>query len=415
MPKASKDNKKSKKSYSKNNSKNKPKNAYSNLKNSSPEEDITLSNLIDNKAQNNSRKSKIKLRKGQWSLSEDILLKEWIEKNGPTKWQQCGRYIKGRNGKQCREHWNECLNPELIKGEWTAEEDFLIMHFYEKCNGSWTKIVNLFTGRNKNSIKNRFYCELRKITGKDMKINEKKNCSKIKLEELKNNLEKAITISKNRFLNEKHISEEELDNYINKIELKIGKKPDKEVQCINYSLNANLENLKSTDTYLENENKDATFIKKRKRKIDSNSDIIIKYEKNEQEENNIIDLVENNKNTLNNNEISTIENNEFKFSFEKSSNISNTNNNIFNNSKIEEKNDDNRSINSRNTNPFDIKFFDSLSPMEDFKETTINYMDDSCNNLSNFKNQFDFYNNKNIDYFDEKEDMNFYESKIDLF
>ena len=58
MPKASKDNKKSKKSYSKNNSKNKPKNAYSNLKNSSPEEDITLSNLIDNKAQNNSRKSK---------------------------------------------------------------------------------------------------------------------------------------------------------------------------------------------------------------------------------------------------------------------------------------------------------------------------------------------------------------------
>ena len=56
----------------------------------------------------------------------------------------CGNFVKGRSGKQCREHWNNCLNPDLIKGDWTEEEDFLIMFFYEKCKGSWKKIVPLF-------------------------------------------------------------------------------------------------------------------------------------------------------------------------------------------------------------------------------------------------------------------------------
>ena len=407
MSKILKDNKKTK-----NYSKNKPKKAFSNPKKSSTEEDITLSNLIGNQIKKNSRKSKIKLRKGQWSLNEDRILKEWIKKNGPSNWQECGRFIKGRNGKQCREHWNECLNPELVKGEWTAEEDFLIMYFYEKCNGSWRKIFNLFNGRNKNSIKNRFYCQLRKITGKDMTIDEKKNCPKIKLEELKTNLEKAINIFKNRFLNEKNLNEEELKNYISKMELKIKKKQDKEKQYFDYSLNDNLGNIENTNTYLDNENKDVTLNKKRKRTIDSNSDIITKNEKNE---NNIIDLVENNKSTLNNNEISTNENNEFKFSFEKNANniiISNIN---FNNNKDEERDDDNRSIISRNSNPFDKKFIDFLSPFDEFKETTINYMDDSCNNLPNFKNQFDFYSKKNTYYIDEKNNKNFYERKIDLF
>ena len=411
MSKTLKNQKKSKKSYSKNNSKNKPKKAYSILRKSAPEEDLTLPNLIGNQIKYNSGKSEIKLRKGQWSLSEDRLLKEWIKRNGPYNWEQCGRFIKGRNGKQCREHWNECLNPELVKGEWTAEDDFLIMYFYEKCNGSWSKIINLFNGRNKNSIKNRFYCELRKITGKDMTIDEKKICPKIKLEELKNNLEKAINISKNRFLNEKNLNEEELKNYISKMELKIKKKQDKEKQYFDYNLNANLDNIKNTNTYLDNENKDS-LNKKRKRTIDSNSDIITKNEKNE---NNIIDLVENNKSTLNNNEISTNENNEFKFSFEKNANniiISNIN---FNNNKDEERDDDNRSIISRNSNPFDKKFIDFLSPFDEFKETTINYMDDSCNNLPNFKNQFDFYSKKNTYYIDEKNNKNFYERKIDLF
>ena len=87
----------------------------------------------------NQRSKKLKkskkavIKKGQWSSQEDKLLEQWVKEKGPKNWEACGRFIQGRKGKQCREHWNNCLNPELKKGHWGPEEDFLIMFFYEKC------------------------------------------------------------------------------------------------------------------------------------------------------------------------------------------------------------------------------------------------------------------------------------------
>lgn len=251
-------------------SKSKIKKVNSIPKKSSPEDNKALSILIYN-----SKKSKIKsgFRRGQWSLYEDNLLKEWIKKNGPSNWERCGRFIKGRSAKQCREHWNECLNPKLVKGQWTAEEDFLIMFFYEKCHGSWKKIFHLLDGRNKNSVKNRFYSQMRKITDKERIKHEKNICPKIKLEKLKNNLEKAITISKNRFLIEKQLNEKEFNIYINKMELKLKVKLEEENEYLYNSLVDNSIQLKSTSTNPKDENKEDTFIKKRKRTKDKNPEI----------------------------------------------------------------------------------------------------------------------------------------------
>ena len=223
------------------------------------------------------RWNKIKsgLKKGQWSLHEDKLLKEWIKENGPRKWEQCGQFILGRSGKQCREHWNNCLNPNLIKGDWTSEEDFLIMYFYEKCNGSWKKIILLFNGRTENSIKNRFFSQLRKIATKDMNISERKFCAKIKLEELKKFLGVAISEAKNEFLNDNPMTEEELNIYLNKMELKIKK-------TINESNDSNLStNLGDSENISKIDSKSESFIGKRKRTSDEtlldNSDDFFKF------------------------------------------------------------------------------------------------------------------------------------------
>ena len=231
------------------------------------EEDKILSNLINFQKMKNfseiSKKlpgrsstqcrfrwTKIKsgLKKGQWSLQEDKLLEEWIKENGPRKWEQCGLFIHGRSGKQCREHWNNCLNPDLIKGEWTSEEDFLIMQFYEKYNGSWKKIIHLFNGRTENSIKNRFFSQLRKIATKDMNISERKFCAKIKLEELKKFLGEAVSEAKNEFLNDNPMTQEEFNNYLNKIELKIKKKKIEEIDNNDTILSTNLGDSKGENT-----------------------------------------------------------------------------------------------------------------------------------------------------------------------
>ena len=399
----------------------KSKKIFSSPRKSSSEDDKILANLkkfANIKHNSEKLKNKLRLRKGQWCLHEDKLLKEWIRKNGPSNWEKCGIFIKGRNGKQCREHWNECLNPDLIKGEWTAEEDFLIMYFYEKCNGSWKKIIHLLNGRNKNSIKNRFYCQMRKIAGKYMTIDEKKACPKIKLEELKKSLKEAIINSKNKFLNEKQISEEQFKIYLDKMELKLNQKLEEEKEYLKNSLISNLIKFKSTNKFLKKENKESTFRKKRKRTKDKNSIINIKKEKDKIEENNMININENKKNYLNNNVISKKENNEYKFGLEKFFDINRINNENIITSKEEEKNDDddNENINSKNLNPFDIKFIDFLSPCDEFKETNLNYRNHSYNNFTMFdNNHFKSYSVQSIEDIEERKDLNFYDGKIDIF
>ena len=207
--------------------------------------------------------------KGPWSEQEDKLLMEWIQKNGPRNWTKCSEFISGRSGKQCREHWNNSLNPNLVKGNWTSEEDFLIMFFYKKYNGSWKKIINLFEGRTENSIKNRFFSQLRKIAGISMS-SKRQFSSKIGLQTLLNYYEKATSIAKNNYLIEKPQNEEDLNKYLNLLEQKIinakkeGRNEKKE--------NSDLDNSESTSIN-ENINKENKLNKKRKRSNSENKEI----------------------------------------------------------------------------------------------------------------------------------------------
>jgi len=102
------------------------------------------------------------LVKGPWTIEEDRKLLEWVKQEGPVKWTQCSEFIKGRNGKQCRERWFHTLNPKIIKGNWTAEEDMKIFTLYNQLGGKWSKITLSIPGRTENSIKNRFYSTLRR-------------------------------------------------------------------------------------------------------------------------------------------------------------------------------------------------------------------------------------------------------------
>ena len=104
------------------------------------------------------------LIKGPWILEEDRKLVDWVKNNGPNRWSQCSENIKGRSGKQCRERWCNSLNPKVVKGNWTLEEDFKIFILYKHFQGKWSRAANVFVGRTENSIKNRFYSSLRKAT-----------------------------------------------------------------------------------------------------------------------------------------------------------------------------------------------------------------------------------------------------------
>ena len=199
----------------------------------------TQTKLISNKK--HQKQKRLPIKKGQWSSQEDKLLLEWVKKNGTKDWEACGRFVQGRKGKQCREHWNNCLSPGLVKGEWTEEEDFLIMFFYEKCNGSWKKIIPLFNGRIENDIKNRFYSQLRKHATKNMNPKERRRlCPKIKLNELKNYLNEALNEAKTYFLKKSKMNQEQFNLFIKKNEQKIKEIKDTIIPEESENLESNL-------------------------------------------------------------------------------------------------------------------------------------------------------------------------------
>uniref|UniRef100_A0A8C7LFI2 Uncharacterized protein n=2 Tax=Oncorhynchus kisutch TaxID=8019 RepID=A0A8C7LFI2_ONCKI len=64
--------------------------------------------------------------KGSWTKEEDDKVIELVSKYGTKQWAMVAKHLKGRLGKQCRECWHNHLNPDVKKSSWTPEEDLII-------------------------------------------------------------------------------------------------------------------------------------------------------------------------------------------------------------------------------------------------------------------------------------------------
>jgi len=74
----------------------------------------------------------------KWSKAESKLLSETVTSSAKINWKLVAEKLFENNSnknkvfrtaKQCREHWNCFLNPNIQKGPWTIQEDRRLLEY----------------------------------------------------------------------------------------------------------------------------------------------------------------------------------------------------------------------------------------------------------------------------------------------
>ena len=229
-------------------------NTSENLNNLNQENSIHQENILKtNETYQKRNNFKIVKKKSQWDKKEDETIIELVNKYGTNNWPKIAKEMsaiyksKQRNRRQCRQRWYYILDPILNKENWTEEEESILFKMHLEYGNKWSEISKYLPGRSDNSIRNHFYCKLRKFITKIFKQINKENLLKNNgIDLYKYNSGTIYKLLKKNKISYKNITKDTILDMIIRIEKKQKDKilgaNDENKLTKNFSINNNIGN-----------------------------------------------------------------------------------------------------------------------------------------------------------------------------
>jgi hypothetical protein len=101
----------------------------------------------------------------KFTVDEDLYLCQLVANFGNHNWHKVAAHMPLRNPRQCRERYNNYLDPAIRRDPWTPEEDALLLAKARELGPKWNTIGQLFAKRSDNALRNRWHQLMRRSLG----------------------------------------------------------------------------------------------------------------------------------------------------------------------------------------------------------------------------------------------------------
>lgn len=98
---------------------------------------------------------RLKITKDQFTDKEDKKLLKLKTKYPEITWEEISKLMKTKSDRQCKDRYNNYLDPNINKAPFNREEDKLLIDKYNEMGSKWKKIKSFFPDRSEVQVRNR--------------------------------------------------------------------------------------------------------------------------------------------------------------------------------------------------------------------------------------------------------------------